>query len=125
MPSRSNRFGRGPMMETRLITSSSRIGSIGGLVTCGNFCLKEGNSGFGLSDSAEIGVSLAIEPLASSPVDAIGVIRMLISSWLEPDARLLSSSSRLERMPLVGASGKFFKHDLGAVEPFAIGMVFR
>ena len=33
-------FGRGPMKETRLITSSSRIGSIGGLVTCAKFCLK-------------------------------------------------------------------------------------
>jgi hypothetical protein len=33
-------FGRGPMNETRLITSSSRIGSIGGLVTCAKFCLK-------------------------------------------------------------------------------------
>ena len=40
MPCRSNRFGRGPMIETRLITSSSRIGSIGGLVTCAKFCLK-------------------------------------------------------------------------------------
>ena len=39
-PSRSNRFGRGPMIETRLITSSSRIGSIGGFVTCAKFCLK-------------------------------------------------------------------------------------
>ena len=39
-PSRSNRFGRGPMIETRLMTSSSRIGSIGGLVTCAKFCLK-------------------------------------------------------------------------------------
>ena len=40
MPCRSNRFGRGPMIETRLMTSSSRIGSIGGLVTCAKFCLK-------------------------------------------------------------------------------------
>jgi hypothetical protein len=31
--SRSSRFGRGPMKETRLITSSSRIESIGGFVT--------------------------------------------------------------------------------------------
>ena len=43
-------FGRGPMIETRLITSSSRIGSIGGLVTCAKFCLKYVNSDFGLSD---------------------------------------------------------------------------
>ncbi len=40
MPCRSNRFGRGPMIETRLMTSSSRIGSIGGFVTCAKFCLK-------------------------------------------------------------------------------------
>ena len=39
-PSRSSTFGRGPMNETRLITSSSRIESIGGLVTCAKFCLK-------------------------------------------------------------------------------------
>ena len=38
--SRSNRLGRGPMIETKLMTSSSRIGSIGGLVTCAKFCLK-------------------------------------------------------------------------------------
>ncbi len=40
MPSRSNRLGRGPMIDTRLMTSSSRIGSIGGFVTCAKFCLK-------------------------------------------------------------------------------------
>ncbi len=32
VPSRSKMLGRGPMKDTRLITSSSRIGSIGGLV---------------------------------------------------------------------------------------------
>ena len=37
MPSR---FGRGPMNVTSDITSSSRIGSIGGFVTCANSCLK-------------------------------------------------------------------------------------
>jgi hypothetical protein len=35
-----SRFGRGPIIEVRLITSSSRIGSIGGLVTWAKFCLK-------------------------------------------------------------------------------------
>ena len=29
-----------PTQETRLITRSSRIGSIGGFVTCANCCLK-------------------------------------------------------------------------------------
>ena len=37
MPSR---FGRGPMNDTSDITSSSRIGSIGGFVTCAKSCLK-------------------------------------------------------------------------------------
>ena len=36
----SRMFGRGPMKETRLITSSSRIGSIGGFVTWAKFCWK-------------------------------------------------------------------------------------
>ena len=40
VPSRSSRFGRGPMKVTSDMTSSSRIGSIGGLVTCAKFCLK-------------------------------------------------------------------------------------
>ena len=38
--SRPRRLGRGPMSETSDMTSSSRIGSIGGLVTCAKFCLK-------------------------------------------------------------------------------------
>ena len=40
VPFESNRFGRGPMIETRLMTISSRIGSIGGFVTWAKFCLK-------------------------------------------------------------------------------------
>ena len=40
VPFKSRRFGLGPIKDTRLITSSSRIGSIGGLVTCAKFCLK-------------------------------------------------------------------------------------
>ena len=39
-PTRTKMLGLGPMNETRLITSSSRIGSIGGLVTWAKFCLK-------------------------------------------------------------------------------------
>ncbi len=40
VPSRSRMFGRGPMNDTRLMTSSSRIESIGGFVTWAKFCLK-------------------------------------------------------------------------------------
>ena len=36
----SSRFGLGPMKDTSDITIASRIGSIGGLVTCANSCLK-------------------------------------------------------------------------------------
>jgi hypothetical protein len=36
----SSRFGFGPMNETKDITIASRIGSIGGLVTWANSCLK-------------------------------------------------------------------------------------
>jgi hypothetical protein len=36
----SSRLGLGPMKLFRLITMASRIGSIGGLVTCANSCLK-------------------------------------------------------------------------------------
>ena len=35
-----SRFGRGPIMDTSDITSSSRVLSIGGLVTWAKFCLK-------------------------------------------------------------------------------------
>src|SRR5216683_2345465 len=85
-----------PMIETRLMTISSRIGSIGGFVTCAKFCLKYVNSSFGRSDSAEIGVSLPMEPTASSPVAPIGDIRILRSSWLYPKACCRSKSVRLE-----------------------------
>ena len=37
---RPSRFGRGPIIETSDITSSSRIGSIGGLVTCAKVLLE-------------------------------------------------------------------------------------
>ena len=36
----SSRFGFGPMNDTSDITIASRIGSIGGFVTCANSCLK-------------------------------------------------------------------------------------
>ena len=32
----SRRFGRGPIIETRLMTNDSRMESIGGFVTCAN-----------------------------------------------------------------------------------------
>ncbi len=36
----SSRLGFGPMNDTSDITIASRIGSIGGFVTCANSCLK-------------------------------------------------------------------------------------
>ena len=36
----SSKLGLGPMKDTNDITMASRIGSMGGLVTCANNCLK-------------------------------------------------------------------------------------
>ena len=36
----SSRLASGPMVPLRLVTSSSRIASSGGLVTCANSCAK-------------------------------------------------------------------------------------
>ncbi len=84
--------------------------------------LEIGEQRLRLVDSAEIGVSLPIEPLASSPVDAIGVIRMLMSSWPVAE-RLLPIEQRQVRAHAFGwRIRQFLQHDLGAVQPFAIGM---
>ena len=40
VPSMSRMLGLGPMNDTRLMTSSSRMLSMGGFVTCAKFCLK-------------------------------------------------------------------------------------
>ncbi len=36
----SSKLGLGPMNDTKDITIASRIGSMGGLVTCAKSCLK-------------------------------------------------------------------------------------
>ena len=83
------------------------------------------NSCFGLSDSAEIGVSLPIEPVASSPVDAIGVIRMVMSSWRVAERLLPIEQRQIGAHALGRRVRQFLQHDLGAVEPLAIGMALR
>ena len=60
------------------MTSSSRIGSIGGFVTCANSCLKVERPC--LVDSTGSAESLPIEPVASSPFAAIGSRMNLMSS---------------------------------------------
>ena len=50
----------------------SRRGSIGGLVTCAKSCLKYEKRGGRRSDSTARAPSLPIEPVGSSPVEAIG-----------------------------------------------------
>ena len=75
-----SRFGRGPMNDTSDITSCSRIGSIGGLVTCAKSWRKYAKSGRGRFESTASGASSPMEPIASSPATAIGVISMRRSS---------------------------------------------
>ena len=62
------------------MTIDSRIGSIGGLVTCAKSCLKYENSGGRRSDSTASALSLPIEPIGSAPVAAIGAISTRRSS---------------------------------------------
>src|SRR6059036_4375174 len=62
------------------MTSSSRIGSIGGLVTCAKSCLKYLNRSWGCSDSTASGVSVPMEETGSSPAMTIGVMTIFSSS---------------------------------------------
>ena len=73
-------FGLGPMLVTSDMTSCSRIGSIGGFVTCANSCLKYLNRSCGRSDSTASGVSVPIDPSGSSPCLAIGARKNFRSS---------------------------------------------
>ena len=52
----------GPTMHSREVTTASRIGSIGGLVTCANICLKYSYVSLGISDITARGASLPMEP---------------------------------------------------------------
>ena len=76
----SIKLGFGPMFVTSDITSCSRIGSIGGLVTCANSCLKYLNKSCGRSDNTAKGVSVPMEEIGSSPLTIMGVMTILSSS---------------------------------------------
>ncbi len=58
----------------------SRIGSIGGLVTWANSCLKYENSGGWRSESTASAESLPMLATGSSPLAAIGAITIRRSS---------------------------------------------
>ena len=75
-----SRFGRGPMNDTSDITSCSRIGSIGGFVTCAKSWRKYEYSGFERLESTATGVSSPMEPTGSSPATAMGVRSIFRSS---------------------------------------------
>jgi len=55
---------------------------MGGLVTCAKGLLEIVVERLGRLDSTASGVSLPIEPVASSPPIAMGVRMNLMSSWL-------------------------------------------
>ena len=75
-----SRLTSAPTPAWRLITTDSRIGSIGGLVTCANSCLKYENSGGWRSESTASAASLPMLATGSSPLAAIGAITIRKSS---------------------------------------------
>ena len=72
----------GPMVVSKDMTTASRSGSMGGLVTWANCWRNQSKSGRCCRESTAMGVSSPMEPTASWPVSASGR-----SSW--------SRSSRL------------------------------
>ena len=76
----SNRLPSQPMNDSTEVTSSSRMASRGGLLTCANSCLKYQKRSGASSESTARGVSLPIEPTASAPFSAMGARIMLVSS---------------------------------------------
>ena len=72
--------------------------------------------------SAEIGVSVPIEPTASWPVTAIGCMRSFRSSCGVAEG-LLAIEQRHVRAGLARLDGlQVLEHDLGALQPFLVGM---
>ena len=76
----SSRLPPAPRLVARDMTSSSRIGSMGGLVTWAKSCLKYAKRLTGRSLSTARGASLPIEPTGSSPSRAIGARTSFSSS---------------------------------------------
>ena len=76
----SSRFPSAPTAVDRLITTASRIESIGGFVTCAKSCLKYELSGGAWSERTASALSLPIDPIGSSPIRAVGVRRTRMSS---------------------------------------------
>ena len=68
------------MKDTSDITICSRIGSIGGLVTCANSWREVVEQRLVLEDSTASGESLPIEPVGLPRRLAIGAIMNLMSS---------------------------------------------
>ena len=75
-----SRLTSAPTPACNDITTFSRIGSIGGLVTCANSCLKYANSGGWRSDRTASAASLPMLATGSSPFVAIGAMIIRRSS---------------------------------------------
>ena len=76
----SNVLPSGPIELSSDITSASRIGSIGGFVTCANSWWKYADRFGARCESTASGVSVPIEPSGSLPASAIGVMIRSMSS---------------------------------------------
>ena len=126
VPSRSNRFGRGPMIETRLITTvladrvDRRVGDLREvLLEVGGTTASAG------PDSAEIGVAAHRAMRRSSPSG--GHRRHQdVDVFLRIAERLLAIEQQQVGTHALGRCGRqFFQHDLGAAEPLVIGVAVR
>lgn len=71
-----------PMYPVMDMTSSSLIGSIGGLVTWANICLKKLKSDCGRSENIARGASNPVDPIGSLPAETMGSITLPMSSAL-------------------------------------------
>ena len=88
----SSKFPSRPRYVNRLVTSASKFASSGGFVTCAKSCLKYPYSNCGRSLRHASGVSVPIDPIASPPVTAIGIISIFKSSTVYPNACWRTSS---------------------------------
>src|ERR1700704_3868303 len=110
------------MIETRLMTNSSRIGSIGGLVTWGKFCLKYVKSSFGLSDSARIRAAVAHGTdgfLALAPHRRHQDAQVFLGV---AEGLLAIEQRKVRQRRLARRVRQILEHDLRAFEPLLVGV---
>ena len=116
----SKRFCSGPRDILSDITSSSRSGSMGGLVTCAKCCLKYENRSCGFSERTARGVSVPIEPSGSLPFWAIGERRIAQVLHRVPESELPLEEGGGLRAPVGRRLGQLVQVDLTLLQPLPV-----